>query len=650
MGSETDKPVASGRARRPLLGGHDWVYALALLIPFVAYDLILKAVRVTSLRGEYELFETVQLMRSDWLFDSGYALLWVGLFAVAARGRMRPLVVTLFHSVTILIALVATAAHRFHEVTGSTLDFDVILYFLSSPGEVGPVAASELTPALTTLTAVVFLYAAFGPWLLARLFTRWRGRRVAGGRTRRIPRLGFVCSSFAASALLILLSFLPADRPASASESFSREAFVNTVVTGVEEATDPAPPVDPGKIRKTLPLGTNLSPTAKTERRNIVIVHLESVRARSVTPYNKDIGITPFLDELADESLMAERAYTVVPHTTNALVVTLCGIDPPMGRWQTYAVGGRIPARCLPKLLGDRGYNSVYFTSSVRTFERRPEIVENMGYGAFYPVETMNTKGFEKANYFGYEDEVMLEPSRQWLEENGDDGPFLATYETLTPHHPYLAPAERYGRKEFAEKDGLNRYLNSVHYVDFFVRHLIEQYKELGLYDQTIFVFYGDHGEAFGEHGLYQHDNVPYEEGLRVPLLIHYPGRWEDGERVEAPTNQLDILPTVLDLLGYDVESGSYPGSSLLGPLPKNRTLMAGCWYARECLASIEGDEKYIYHYGDEPDELFDLSEDPLERNNLADERPEKALQERRRELLAWAARVEAAYEAPEER
>jgi lipoteichoic acid synthase len=648
MGSKRDKPVASGRSPR-LLGGHDRVYVLALLIPFVAYDLTLKAVRVASLRDEHGLLGALKLMRSDLLFDSGYVLLWVGLFAVAGRGRLRPLVVALFHSATILIALVATAAHRFHEVTGSTLDFDVILYFLSAPVEVGTVAASELTAALVALASVVLLYAVFGPWLLALLFDRWRGRTVAKGGARRIPWLGFACSIFAACAL-ISLSLLPAGGPAGASESFAREAFVNAAVTGVEEATDPAPGVDVGGVRAGLPLETNLSPTAQTERRNVVVVHLESVRARSATPYNEDVGITPFLDELADESLMAERAYAVVPHTTNALVATLCGIDPPMGRWQTYSAGGRIPARCLPELLGDRGYDSVYFTSSEQNFERRPELVENMGYEEFYPVETMDTEGFERANYFGYEDDVMLEPSREWLAENGDDGPFLATYETITPHHDYLAPDERYGRKEFAEKDGLNRYLNSVRYVDFFVKNLIEQYKELGLYEETIFVLYGDHGEAFGEHGLYQHDNVPYEEGLRVPLLIHDPQRWEGGERVEAPTNQLDILPTVVDLLGYRVEGGEYPGSSLLGPLPEDRTLMAGCWYANECLASIEGEEKYVYHYGDRPEELFDLSEDPLEKDNLAGERSAGSLGERRRELLAWAARVEAMYEAPEGR
>jgi lipoteichoic acid synthase len=230
--------------------------------------------------------------------------------------------------------------------------------------------------------------------------------------------------------------------------------------------------------------------------------------------------------------------------------------------------GGLDPRPLPPDLLGERGYNSVYFTSSEQTFERRPEVVENMGYEEFYPLETMDREGFEKANYFGYEDDIMLAPSRQWLEENADDGPFLATYETITPHHNYLAPDDRYGRKEFAGQDALNRYLNSVRYVDSFLRNLIEQYKALGLYEDTIFVFYSDHGEAFGEHGLNQHDNAPYEEGLRIPLLVHDPQRFQAGKRVGAPVNELDVLPTVLDLLGYRLEGGEYPGGSLLGPPP----------------------------------------------------------------------------------
>ena len=237
----------------------------------------------------------------------------------------------------------------------------------------------------------------------------------------------------------------------------------------------------------------------------------------------------------------------------------------------------------------------------------------------------------------------MLGPSEEWLEGH-KDGPFVATYETIGPHHQYLAPEKRYGREELDEEETVNRYLNSLRNQDFFLKNLFDQYKRLGLYEDTVFVLYGDHGEAFGEHGRFQHDNVPYEEGVKIPLLVHdTTRRFENGERVEAPVSQLDLLPTVVDLLGYEIEGGAYEGSSLLRPLPEERTLMFGCWNESGCLASLNKTEKYVYHFGDNPDEIFDLSEDPDERRNLAGERPQEA-EKRRRELLEWRAEVSSRY------
>lgn len=388
---------------------------------------------------------------------------------------------------------------------------------------------------------------------------------------------------------------------------------------------------------------TRLAHTERTGKRNVVLIYLESTRAKSVDPYNRDVSITPYLDELSEQSLFAERGYAVVPHTTSALVAAICGMEPPSGPRSTDSVGDDIPANCLPELLGDQGYRTAYFTSSVQTFERRPEVVENLGFDEFYPVETMNTEGFQKANYFGYEDDVMLEPSRNWLEKNGNE-PFVTAYETITPHHDYQAP-DRYGIEEFAENATLNRYQNSVKYVDFFLKNLIQQYKDLGLYEDTVFVVYGDHGEAFGEHGRNQHDMIPWEEGVKTPLMILDPSR--EPQRVEKPANQLDILPTVTDLLGYRVEGGKYPGSSMLN-LPEDRPLYFSCWSERGCLASLEGDMKYIYHYGDKPEELYDLSKDPEERNNLAKEANPKELERLRNDLLAWRANAEAAYRQDE--
>lgn len=635
-------PHTSGRARL-VLSLRDWVYVSALLVPFILYNLTLKVIRVASLPDDHGLLGSVTLMRSDLLFNLGYALLWIGLFAVARIGIVRWFVIGAFHAVTVLVALITTAAHQFYKVTGSALDAPTILFFLSSPGEIGAIVFSEVTPGLVAVVLTTLLYMLSGPRLLTRSLGCQRGWPRMEARPTRVPWIAFGGTIMVAYALFFL-ALLPGGGPAGASETFARDAFVNVAMSEVEgPAGGGMPYVDAEEVREDLPTSAKLEETKESSKRNVVIVHMESTRARSVTPYDRDLATTPFLDELAKESLFAERAYTIVPHTTNALVATICGIDPPT-RQDTPFVGDGIPARCLPQLLGDRGYDSVYFTSSVQTFERRPEVVKQMGYKEFYPVETMSKEGFQKANYFGYEDDMMLEPSKTWLEDNGDE-PFVATYETITPHHQYLAPDKRYGREDFAEDDTLNRYLNSVRYVDFFVKNLIDQYKEQGLYKDTVFVIYGDHGEAFGEHGRSQHDNVIWEEGMRIPLMIVDPQR-PDGERIQKPVTQLDVLPTVTDLLGYRMTGGEYPGYSF-SDVPEGRTVMFSCWYENKCLASLRGDEKYVYHYGNQPDEFYDLSRDPLERDNRAGEMPPEELKKRRETLLEWRARADAAYRLP---
>jgi hypothetical protein len=140
------------------------------------------------------------------------------------------------------------------------------------------------------------------------------------------------------------------------------------------------------------------------------------------------------------------------------------------------------------------------------------------------------------------------------------------------------------------------------------------------------------------------HGDTIWEEGLKIPLIIHAPGWFEDGERVKGLSNYTDVLPTVLEMLGYEVTNGEYPGYSLLHELPENRTSMFSCISHRECMASINGDEKYIYHYDNQPEEVYDLSNDPLEEHNLADEYSEEDLDRRRKELFAWLSRIDAEY------
>jgi lipoteichoic acid synthase len=625
-----------GARLRALLAREDWIYLLSLLVPLFIYNVALKAIRVATQLDVPGPLGFVDQIRSELLFNLGYAALWIGLFAVARSNRARLVALGLFHASAMVVAVLTTAAHLFYKTTGSTLDYGLIVLSLSTFGEVKAVIASETTNVHVFLLSTVLFYGVAGPAVVTRLASGdWHLPLSTAGRPRAAS------AAFLAALALGILSMLPS--ATGPSNSFSRDALINIFVTelSAREPEEIDPEIETELAAEDLPTDARLVQTPETERRNVVIVLLESTRAESTTPYNEDLETTPFLADLAKKSVLWERAYAVVPHTSKALVATLCGVAPPLDTKNTESEPGIIPARCVADLLEYEGYRTAFFQSATEEFENRRELVENLGYEEFYPIEEMDKDGYETANYFGYEDDIMLEPSREWLEENGDR-PFMATYLTVTPHHNYVVP-DTYGTKEFAEDEEFNRYLNTIRYEDFFLKNLFEQYKETGVYEDTIFIVLGDHGEGFGEHGLRQHDNVIYNEGLHIPFLIHDPRRPE-AKRIEAPINELDVLPTVADLLGYGIGGGTYPGMSALTPPPEDRVLMASCYQENTCLASIKDDEKYVYHYGNRPDEFFELSRDPEERENVADKH-EAEVEARREELLAWGLKVDATYE-----
>jgi arylsulfatase A-like enzyme len=603
----------------------------------VVYNLVLKGIRLSSLDEVLGASVALDLMRSDFLFNLGFVFLWVGLFAVTRESRWRWPVVVLFHAATILVVGTSTAAHQYFQETGSTLSLTVIIYSVRSFGEIKSVIGSVTSPAVWFAVLAILDYVVLGPWMISRvIYGRRRGRESTGSTAT--SRLFAIVTCTAAFGLICLS--LPVDAD-GVSKSFSRDPVVNVAMSEVEHArirnlTDDARPLE-------APVNTHFQKTADTEKKNVVFIHLESTRARSTTPYNKDIDTTPYLDQLSRHSLTAENAYTIVPHTSKAITAINCGIDPHLVRDITEAEPNGIPAKCLPKLLDEQGYNSVWFSSATEHFEDRRELVDNFGYQKFIPVDGMDKTGFQMSNYFGYEDDIMLQPSKDWLEKH-DDKPFMATYLGVTGHHDYR-PIYRYGREKYSQDSALNNYENEVRYLDFFVKNVIDQYKDLGLYDDTIFVIYGDHGEGFWEHDLNQHDNTIYQEGVKVPLIIHEPGRFQDEKRVETLTDQVDILPTIADLLGYKIKGGEYPGRSLLAPPDKDHTLFFSCFDDYRCLASIKGNEKYIYFFGNQPDEVYDLSTDPHEHHDIAGDLSTAELKKKRSQVLNWYSRVNATYE-----
>lgn len=513
---------------------------------------------------------------------------------------------------------------------GAAPDWPMLAYTFMHLGELLPVLASETGP-LQAMLLVLPLGLVALP--LARL------RRL---RLREAPRTGRAQPLLLASLPALLVLALPpsADLPPT-ERSLSYAGMARSIAEYAGREADPAldaaapVPFDAEALR--------LVPADSTRRLNVVVLLLESFRSRSVTPYAPDLDTTPFLDSLAQHSLLVETMYAVVPYTNKSLAPILAGIYPE----QTYgdAETRGIPGQGLPALLRPHGYRSAFFTPATFSFERKDLILQNLGFETLRGDGDFPTDGFHKANYFGYEDRSILEPTLAWVDEAAASGdPFFLTLLTLTSHHDYQLPPG-YPETNYADEPRLNGYLNTLRYTDDFVRDLFEGFRARGLLDETLFILLGDHGEAFGEHGLWSHGSVIFDEALQIPALLHQPALFPEAGRVEGPRLYLDVLPTVADALGYRIEGGTLPGHSLLAPAAPGRTLYHHTRDGRTALALRRDSLKFVYHHRRQPMQVFNLLDDPLERRDLAATLPPELLKAAEMELLLWRRGVQRIYD-----
>ncbi len=642
------------------VGARDLIYVLSLIIPLAIFELALKAIGIyaETPASEFSLWRPIDLLRSEALFVVGYGLVWIGLFAAVRRGIARRAVLVLFHLSAVILVIVVTVAYQYYRSTGTVLDYGIVAYYLATPGEAHGAVASDSPLWAWVVLSAALLYVLPGPLLITGFLSRRRSNATEtperdevevepAGRGADLPRRRMSRGQFliagtgTAAGVFLFKESLLAGPAMGAVDSFSRAPVSNLVATGLEQARLEEAARN---VRANHPLiNASLRPTERTRRRHVALIHLESTRERSVTPYNGSLETTPYLADLAKNSLMVERAYTTIPHTSKAITSVNTGLYPNPTTDIVEAVKGAIPARCLADLLDEQGYKTAWFQSATQTFEDRPELVANFGYGHFQAYESMNTDGFQMANYLGYEDDIVLDPGRTWLEENASS-PTLVEYLGVTPHDQYL-PITRYGRKRFTSRQMLDRYLNNVYYDDFWVRNVIEMYKELGLYEDTIFIIYGDHGEGFDEHGVRGHDGVIWEEGLRVPLIVHDPQSFDGGERVAGPAHLIDFAPTIVDMLGFDVVDGEYPGRPLTKLPEEDRVLYFSCRPDFLSAARIQGNQKFIYHFGHRTEEFYDLKKDPMEKNNLIAKVGKSEVDSLRSGLLKWHAEARAEYD-----
>ena len=617
-----------------------------LLGPVLVYDMGLQVLRIGTRFSEI-IRNPARLGTLDWLamigspllYHFGLALTCAGALHIVSRSvRIRAAVLACTQVICMATVFIETASYVYFVQTESSLDWAQFAYNAARPADLVLVATGMVTPSEWTGLVLLLASVLAAPWIAPPLFREDSPQLDELRHTRE----SFVAMMIVGAAALTS-AFVPLAQPHVVNAAVVRDPVVNLIVTHfsrpeLDLAAETAAELN-GR-----PFDLQIRRVRDVPERNVVFIILESTRAKSVTVYNPKLPTTPFLAQLARHSLVAERAYTVVPHTAKALVAIFCGIEP-AHTVQALAFKLGLLGRCLPELIDGQGYRSVFFQSANPTFEARIPTTTAMGSDEFVGANRFSTNGFQKANFLGWEDDVMLDPSKEWLAQHRDR-PFTAVYLTINAHHDCY-PLRRHGHVQFVADQALNDYLNAVRYDDLFIEALLQQYKDLGLYSNTLFVILGDHGEAFGEHGRRTHDDVPYEEGLHIPLLLHDGGgKLINPGHFSTPVNELDLVPTILEVLGYEITRGKVHGTSIFHA-QSDRKLNGACFNEGVCLVQIQGYEKYIHHFGGRHDQYFDLRTDPDEQYNLVHARPLRA-DVKRQELLAWDRHVRALYWANE--
>jgi lipoteichoic acid synthase len=637
-----DRPGLARRIGALLAPGH-WFYLLALLVPPMLVALIFQTIRLSAVGTTIGSWAYFDKLHSDIAFHLAIICFWVGAFSIVRRRGSRRALVFALHVFFTMLSLMIIMTHLFFYM----LDLMPNMASFKLLTLVFQVAAVQIIRAEANawLVGVAFagaIAANFFPHLTNRWFSPRRlSQPPADPQPQPFSTRRIVVGTAAICTILLTISALP---NISDSTNFTRNRAVSMPMDAIEDQIEGQPPGFVAPTKADIPDQTRLVETARTKKRNVVFIVLESHGRVSTTLGDPSLDTTPVMSELAKTSLEARRAFTVVPNTTKSMLTSNCGVAPPPDTTNSEARPGGLASKCIARLLDEQGYDTAYFQSATRTFEKRDKVVRGLGFDDFFAEESYKKAGFSPVNTLGYEDDIMVGPSLDWAKAR-KGAPFFMEYLTVTAHTKYVLP-KGFPVKHYTDDVKHNDYLNAVRYQDRFVGKVIDGFEKAGLADNTIFIVTGDHGEGFRQHGRRLHSDVIWSEGLQIPLLIKAPGRWTNGAKLDHTVQNMSILPTIVDLLGFDVAGGKYHASSILDAENNPEPRISHCWNVDQCAAYFPDDRHaFLYFYDYRAPEYYDLSQDPLEKHNIIESLPGEKQDAYERTMKAWVAETRATHD-----
>lgn len=414
-------------------------------------------------------------------------------------------------------------------------------------------------------------------------------------------------------------------------------------------------------------------PPANISAPNVLLIVLDTVRSFNLSLYGYGRNTSPSLDAFAAKGTTFERAFSTAPWTLPSHASMFTGLWP-----HEMSADWLVPLAAEPPTLAEalarHGFVPVGFSGNTNYVSR--EVGLARGFVSFEDYVLTPGLVFRNSSLVRVlsrnrtlrrligEDDALGRKSAtainhsffRWLDRRPASRPFFAFINFYDAHRPYLPPPpydrmfvppgtepdprlHRTGRPgddqrtettEWAE----NAYDGGLAWLDSQLGVLFAELERRGLTDSTVVIVTSDHGEEFGEHGVFDHGNTLYRQAVQVPLVIRRSGSVPSGARIAAPVSLRDLPMTVLDLAGLKgVER--FPGGSLSrhfrAPNGEPDTLLQGVRKAirqperypaaQGDLVSVTQDSmRYIRNLSTGEERLFDFEHDPLEQHDLSGE------------------------------
>lgn len=309
----------------------------------------------------------------------------------------------------------------------------------------------------------------------------------------------------------------------------------------------------------------------KYKGRNVILVQLESLQSFVINNEMNGEEVTPFLNSLTNDpdTYYFNDFYhqTGLGKTSDSEFLvenSLFGL----GRGAVFFTHGGNTYNSMAEKLGKNGYFTNVMHSNNDSFWNRDVMYDALKISKFYDVNDYTVSDENSVNW-GLKDIPFFEQSVDMMTEMPQ--PFYSRMITLTNHYPFYLDEEDIMIPEYTSDSGtLNRYFQTVRYLDESIKVLFEELKEKGLYENSIIVLYGDHYGISENHNsamamyLDKEEITDYDSALlqSVPLYIHIPGSG-DGQVIEKTSGQIDLRPTILHLLGINTSNDMQLGADL---------------------------------------------------------------------------------------